>query len=120
MFRLESTLRRRLGTWHETNHKQRLIVDAPLSTCHSEDSRSVHLCTGATLGSIEMEEGQVDIENVFCNVLLPEESIPRSGLPRIKARHFGLDLIEGARASGDTWVYPYVGVNPMDFTHALC
>ena len=67
---------------HKKGGRQRLIVDARLSNCCFTDSKPVSLCSGATLGAIKMEEGeklyvgQVDIENAFYGMFLPEELVP--------------------------------------------
>ena len=105
--------------------KQRLIVDARLANCMFTDSRPVHLCSGSTLGSIQMPEGtclhvgQVDVENAFYNMLLPPELVELFCLPRIKARFLDLDSVEGLAVDGNTYVYPHIRVVPMGFSHAL-
>ena len=112
-FRTSGVPRCGLFAVHKKGGKQRLIVDARISNCCFTDSKPVHLCTGATLGSVVMEEGerlyvgQVDIENAFCNMLLPECLVDFFCLPRIKARHTGTADIGGSPVTGDTWLYPH-------------
>ena len=105
--------------------KQRLIVDARIANCIFTESRPVHLCSGSTLGGIQMPEGsclhlgQVVIENAFYNMLMPEELIEYFGLPRIKSRHLDSCLIDSAETPGDCYVHPHFRVVPMGFSHAL-
>ena len=104
---------------HKKAGKQRLIVDARLANCCFTESSPVSLCSGATLGAICMEEGeqlfvgQVDIENAFYGMLLPEELVPFFCLPRVKARHtqYGAEALDNIL--DDTWLYPHFRVIPM-------
>ena len=82
---------------HKKAGRQRLIVDARLSNCCFVDRAPVSLCSGATLGLICMEEGeklfvgQVDTENAFYGMLLPEEFVSFFCLPRLKARYTNVE-----------------------------
>jgi len=108
--------------------KQRLIVDCRLANeCFGKPNK-VHLATGQSLGSIEVDGGdipvpvqlgQVDIKDAFYNILLPTSLRETFCLPAVAAGRVGLVEVEGTKVSYDALVYPVFRCVPMGWTHAL-
>ena len=107
------------------NNKLRMIIDARRSNSHFKPPSGVSLCTGESLGSIELGPDeqlticQADLKDAFYHLELPEELRDVFGLPGVRAGDVNVTGIEGCAVKPDRLIFPRIAVVPMGWTHAL-
>ena len=112
------------------NDEQRLVLDCRYSSCHFKDPPKVHLASGQSFASIEVEPGQqvwlgnVDIKVAFYAMQLPAELMKYFGLPYdVRAGDVGVTHIRSVDTSTpihpDTRITPVFAAIPMGWTHSL-
>ena len=108
------------------NDEQRLVLDCRYSSCHFEDPPKVHLASGQSFASIEVEPGQnvwlgnVDIKVAFYAMQLPAELMKYFGLPYdVRAGDVGVthrwseSAANYAPIDPDTRIVPVFAAIPM-------
>eukprot|EP00971_Amphidinium_carterae_P328794 6460860-Amphidinium_carterae.2 len=102
----------------------RLVLDCRASNQWFTDPPSTQLFTGASLGQLEIGEGQVyigslDVKSAFYQHALPPHLRKYFGLPRIRTRDAGITHVEGRRVKREQWVVPQIAVTPMGWKWGL-
>ena len=96
------------------------MLDARRINCWFVAPAGVELATGASLGEIELQEGEtlitghVDIVDAFYHFELPSELRSFFALPAVRARDVG-----ASNFAPDSMVFPCLSVLPMGWSHAL-
>ena len=107
------------------NGKQRMVIDARMANLHFEEPEKVHLATGATFASMEVDEGPpievggVDIADAFYHLQLVPELRQYFALPGVRARDVGYNGKNQKGLDEQKVIYPCLKVVPMGWTHAL-
>ena len=86
--------------------RQRLVVDCRLSNCWFADAEHTPLCSGDTLASVELSQGedlflgQADLSDAFYHIGLPLEFRKYFGLRPVRAGDVKADSIDGRPVGG--------------------
>ena len=124
---LRRTCRRRVGlftVWKKSG-KQRVIIDARIANAAFAEPPSVSLASGGAFASLEVDRGpsvfvgEVDLEDAFWWIALPESVVDMFGLPQVRAGDVGVSEVEGVRVRASERFHPCLLATPMGFTHAL-
>lgn len=107
------------------NDKQRMILDCRRANCHFSNPAYVSLCTGDTLGRLEIQQGEVmtvgmaDLKDAFYHLQLPEPLRSRFCLKQIEAWRVGIEEIHGRPVKRHWKLTPRLSVVPMGWSWAL-
>ena len=108
---------------NKKNNEQRLVLHARYSSCYFTDLPEVHLASGGTFASIEVEPGQqvwlgnVDIQVAFYAMELPASLLTYFGLPHnVRAGDVGITEIDGVKAHPDQMLSVVFCAIPMGWT----
>ena len=105
--------------------KQRMILDCRRAHCHFLEPSYVNLCTGDTLGRIEMQHGEVltvgmaDLKDAFYHLQLPERLRKYFCLKGVDAWRVGIKSVDGKPVCRKTKRVPRLAVVPMGWSWAL-
>ena len=130
-FALDCECRVGLFVVKKKNDEQRLVLDCRRSSCHFSAPPKVHLASGQSFASIEVEPGQqvwlgnVDIKVAFYAMQLPAELLKYFGLPYdVRAGDVGVTTLPDAEGNAlhidpSTRIVPVFAAIPMGWTHSL-
>ena len=100
--------------------KLRMVADCRRSNCRFSDPASVSLCTGETLGALELEEDaslfleEADLCNAFYHLQLPKELRQFFSLRPVRAGAVGITELDGKAVTAETMLHPRLAVVPAD------
>ena len=102
----------------------RLVIDSRRSNCHFEDPSPAQLCTGDSLGRLELDPEEsmfismADLKDAFYHFSLPQSWRKFFGLRPLTARHLGVSHVQGCPVSSDTMLFPRLAAIPMGWSWA--